>query len=248
MNNKVNRVVLIVALVTAVLAFTLSYNYLEGQKEQVSVVVASRDIPGQKILDRADVRVISIHKDAVHSAAFRSIEEIFGSDLSGTAVARGNVYAGEQLLRPHLELSSEAESLAFKLREQSDGHAQARAFSIRGTQENTFGGKLLPGDRVDIIAVFNPGSIVQEAVSKRVFLNVKVLDISYIQLDANRRQIDLVTLLFDRPEDVELFSMIQRFADVVNLALIPIGGASGVTRGYDSIGLMDALGLGVFTF
>lgn len=248
MNNKVNRVVLMVALVTAVLAFVLSYNYLEGQKEQVPVVVAARDIQGQKILDRADVRIINIHKDSVHSSAFRSIEEIFGNDLSGTAVARGDVYAGQQLLRPHVELSEDARSLSFKLREQSEGHAQARAFSIRGTQENTFGGKLLPGDRVDIIAVFNPGSIVQEAVSKRVFLNVKVLDISYVQLDANRRQIDLVTLLFDRPEDVELFAMIQRFSDVVNLSLIPIGGASSVTRGYDSDGLMDALGLGVFIF
>lgn len=243
MNNKVNRLIFVVSLVLSTLTFLLAYNWLESQKQQAPVVVARRDIRGQQILTRADVDVVYIHKDAVHPSAFRSLNELFGPNNNETVVAKGPIYVGEQLLRPHVEIGSQAKSLAFKLREESDGYIQARAFSIRGTQENTFGGKLQEGDRVDIIAVFNRGSVVQEALSKRVFLNVKVLDINYIQLDNNRRQIDLITLLFERPEDVELFAMIQQFANSIHLALIPIGGPSSITRGYDSSGLMDALGL-----
>lgn len=243
MGAKVNRLILIIAVSAGVLSFFLAMNYLESSREEAPVLVLTRDLPEQATITRSDVRVTHVQKDAIHSSSYRTMEELFGRDGSQVVVTRGPLYAGQQLIKPMVQVGSDAKTLAFKLREASGGLTQPRAFSIRGTPENTFGGRMEPGDRVDIIAVFNRGSVVPEAVSKRVFLDVQVLDTIDTPLGGGRKQIDLITLLFKTPDEAELFSMMQHYADKINLALIPTGGHSGLTGGYDSGGLLRALGL-----
>src|SRR6266568_3616407 len=113
------------------------------------VVVAKATLPAQTPLTVDNVEVREVAPDAIQPNAAISLAEVTGKALTLP------VAAGQQILTPFLASpdSPDIKKLADLV------PAGKRAMSVTFTELNTAGGLVAPGDFVDVVGVFNKGTL-----------------------------------------------------------------------------------------
>lgn len=141
------------AAIAAALVFVALQNRGEGGGDSGSaavtsdVVVAARDIPANTKLTAEMLEVRAVPIDTVLAKAYTSTQEILGLPT------RFPVEAGEQVTRLKVGLTSieDEKDVALVL------EPGKRGFAVQVTEVTGVGGLLLPGNFVDVIAVFPEG-------------------------------------------------------------------------------------------
>ncbi|MDP2949976.1 MAG: Flp pilus assembly protein CpaB [Chloroflexota bacterium] len=179
-----NKVVLLLALFLGLIGAVLVYVFLsqagggEGGGASATtkpVVVAKEDIPAATRITASMVEVKPLSTDVVLPAAFTSTEGVVDK------VARYPITAGEQVLSDKLvtstlEVGEGAKTTPFSLTVPSG----KRAVAVKVEQAIGAGGMILPGDSVDVIAVFpkmDDQVPVRSPTAMTVLQNVEVLAI-----------------------------------------------------------------------
>ncbi len=167
------------SLLGAILAIVVgagAYVYLQGDVtsdastvERVPVLIATRAIAHRDPLTAADVEVRRIPIEAVHPFAVKDLGAIDGMFADAT------IRMGEQILSLDLTERPSGGGLAELI---PDGY---RAFSIGVSDAMAAGGLVKPGDRLDLIAVFEEQKAGRNG-SVSVVQNVEVLAVSRVVL------------------------------------------------------------------
>lgn len=154
-----------VALAFAIVAATLATAWMKSRIDQVesrnkklmAVVVAARDVPLGKRVEKEDVRVIRTAVDGAPQDAFVRLDQVIGQ------VSHSQLYAGEVLIARRLSEYGGGSALAAVLK------PGMRAVSIRVDDVIGVGGFVLPENRVDVIATFSDdGSTRAETIIRDV--------------------------------------------------------------------------------
>ncbi len=109
--------------------------------ETVSVLVPRETIPQRTLLRAEMLTQITVPVDVRHPQAVTSLGQAVGK------VSKQNLVAGEQLLASKLSSQKEESGLALVI------PADQRAVSVEVSEITGSGGLILPGDRVDVLAV-----------------------------------------------------------------------------------------------
>ena len=148
---KGNRKAIMAAAVLGLLAAYLSWNFIQraGQTSRqaglVPVIVAAQDIPVRTEITAQMLTIKQVAADARHEKAFTSLEQLNGK------VTNLPIAAGEQVLSTKFFARKEDSGLAFRI---APGK---RAVSVTVNEVISTGGLIVPGDFVDIIAIFTGG-------------------------------------------------------------------------------------------
>ena len=110
--------------------------------EMAPVVVAAGPITPRTVITGDMIRVQQLPAEAIHPSALRSPSDAIGK------VARIAMTGDEQLLTTKLYLQNDQSGLAFMVPE------GMRAVSVGVSEVIGSGGMIVPGDRVDVIGVF----------------------------------------------------------------------------------------------
>ena len=195
---------LLFAIVAAVLVF-LALNRNDGGDEKTAgqattkVVVAGEDIAARTTLDADMLKVADVPADSVLKGSFSDIDDLDGQ------VTRYPLVSGEQVIATKIGVQKDNETgLSFVFPQ------GMRAFSIQVSEESSVGGLILPGDLVDVIAIFDEGLV---GIDKAVTLLqvVEVLAIAQTAQEpipaarptATATPSAVTGTLGERPEDVE---------------------------------------------
>lgn len=146
----------ILGLVLFAAALLIGRSMLEGAKTTVQVWAAAQDLRQDETLDPAELVPAEVKLPADVAAAYAHASE----DLQGAVLTRP-VVAGE--LIPRAWLASGAAATA------------GRSMTIPVTPEHAVGGRLRPGDRVDVYATFDSGDV--RARTALLVRAVEVLDV-----------------------------------------------------------------------
>lgn len=164
------------SLVIAAIAIFMVYSYIDGRESQfqtefgtpVPVVIAKEDIKELDIIDDRLVRIETVPQKFRQPGAFTKIEELYNT------IAAVPIKAGEQITRPRVTHPGSRTGLS---RQVSPGK---RAFSIRITEEQSVGKMIKPGDRVDILTLFDYAGGKKDQLRMKTFLqDVYVLSTGY---------------------------------------------------------------------
>ncbi len=224
---RANRLMVVAAVLFASIAAVLVFVALQSRGEQgggsaavtTNVIVASRDIPANTKLAPDMLEVRSFPSETILDGAYAQIEPLVGLPT------RFPVAKGEQLtpLRIGLNAIEDEDDLALVLQ------AGRRGFAVEVTEVTGVGGLLLPGNVVDVIAVFDSGTT---GIDKAVTLlqNVEVLAVAQeaqqpvpvLAQTSDEREVGEGTapgagIRGQRPDDVER----QPGARTVTLAVTP---------------------------
>jgi pilus assembly protein CpaB len=147
-----------------------AYSYLGGSEssdsgETVEVVVAARDIAIRSQIPSAAVALKELPASAVHPLALRSLDKAI------ERYALSGVRAGEQVLSADVGDQPSGGSLARLVPEGQ------RALSIAISDAVAAGGLVEPGDRIDIIGLFEEGDVGKTG-AVQVAENIEVLAVS----------------------------------------------------------------------
>ncbi len=141
----------------------------------VSVVVAAEDIPARTRITPEMVKVLSVPQDMASPKAFRQASEVVGKVVRFPIAAREQVTSDKLVETTVNAETSRNPPLAVQV------PPGKRAVSIKASEDTAVGGLVLPGDFVDVIAVFEiaTGPEIQDKrnVSVVVVQNVQVLAI-----------------------------------------------------------------------
>ena len=143
-----NRKAMMAAAILGLLAAYLSWNFIQraGQNTSkaglVPVIVAAQDIPVRTQVTAQMLTVKQVAADARHEKAFTSLEQLNGK------VTNLPISSGEQVLSTKFFARKEDSGLAFRI---APGK---RAVSVNVNEVISTGGLIVPGDFVDIIALF----------------------------------------------------------------------------------------------
>jgi len=222
-----NRVFLILAVLAALVAAVLVYAAVNsgGDEEttaspaRVDVVVAAQDIPAGTRLTDGMLKIAPVTPETLLPRAYTEVPPLVGY------VARYPLAAGEQIAPAKIGLEgADEDALSLII------PTGQRAIAASVTQVSGVGGLLLPGDWVDVIAVFDPAE--QGSSSRKhsvtLFQNVEVLAVAQVTQEplppaqaVNESEAEGETAgeqpLAQRPEDAEP----QPEASTVTLALTP---------------------------
>ena len=151
--TRKNLWLIAVAIAFALIAATLATAWMKSRIDAVeasnrnlaSVVVAARDVPMGKRVEREDLRMVRISRDGALSDAFRETTEAVGQ------VSRSPLYAGEVLVARRFSGYAGGSALAAVLQ------PGMRAVTIRVDDVIGVGGFVLPENRVDVISAFDVG-------------------------------------------------------------------------------------------
>jgi pilus assembly protein CpaB len=180
--GRINRRFLMLALVSAALSAALVYVALnkdggggEGETSaaKVEAIVAAADIPARTLITADMLELKSIPADAKMEAGYDNIDDVVGE------VTRFPIVADEQVTSAKivsLQGQQMIDALAFVI---PDG---MRAISIKADQVLSAGGLVLPGDYVDILAVFSvsdeKGEDHESYLVRTILQNVEVLAVA----------------------------------------------------------------------
>lgn len=139
-----------VAIAFALIAATLATAWMKSRIDAVEasnknlavVVVAARDVPMGKRVEREDLRIVRTSVEGAPSDAFRDVTEVVGQ------VSRSPLYAGEVLVARRFSGYAGGSALAAVLQ------PGMRAVTIRVDDVIGVGGFVLPENRVDVISAF----------------------------------------------------------------------------------------------
>ena len=177
-----------------------------------SVLVATRDLPAGASLTAADLAIARVRlDDTIYQAALPATEL---SSLVGKQLAEP-VHAQQVLVRPQLAARA---ALA-------PGQV---AFTIAATPETAVGGKMQPGDTVQVLVTVNKGK--PDARTAVVLTNARVYDVGYqqraalvntdgAQQRAPQGPVQWVTLAITQDEAKQLAQ--AKGAGDLDLALLP---------------------------
>jgi pilus assembly protein CpaB len=210
---------IVFGLITAVLLFTALQNTDGGgssspvQITTASVLVVSRDVEANTLLTADMLEVRSVPVAQALSGGYEDVEAAVGLPL------RYPLQSGEQVTTAKVGISEilDEGDLALVL------EPGQRAFAIRATEVSAVGGNLLPGNLVDIIAVFRgeDGEVIRVGTPLE---NVAVLGVAQEALEPvpafNAEAEDGLEnsgLVGQRPDEVER----QPRARSVTLAVTP---------------------------
>ena len=216
--ERANRLLFAAAVLFAALAAALVFVALQRGGEEssggapaasASVIVTARDIPANSRLTADMLELRSISPDAILAGAYANIEPLIGLPV------RFPLEKGEQLtpLKVGLNAIEDEKDLSLVLPEGK------RGFAVEVTEVTGVGGLLLPGNSVDVIAVFDESAT---GVDKAVTLlqNIEVLSVAQEAQEpvpALAEESGGTGLNGRRPDDVER----QPGARTVTLAVTP---------------------------
>lgn len=182
-----SRRALLVALLLAVVAAGGTFYYIQTREQQFSeqlasipkppprvpVVTAKVDLPARTVLRSEMLTLEEVPEEVKHELAVSSPEEAEGKSLAVP------VTAGEQILTSKFRPTTPArETFANTV------PPGMRAVSVVFKEEIGSGGLILPGDRVDVIAAFDRGTMGKDQ-ALYVIQNVEVLAVGQtVQADA----------------------------------------------------------------
>lgn len=109
----------------------------------IAVVIAASDIPPRTSLTKQMLRLQEVPVDLQHPKSFTSIDKLEGK------VTRLAITGGEQVLDTKVFAEREESGLAFVI------PPNKRALSVGISEVIGSGGLIVPGDKVDVIAVFD---------------------------------------------------------------------------------------------
>jgi pilus assembly protein CpaB len=171
------KIVLIIAVGMGILAFVLTYVYLENEREalyadaaRVSILVAREALPAGTVLRSQDIRTIEVFETGLSRQVFRAdrISYLLGKTL------RFGLEKDSPIDWVHVGANlDELSGLASTIR------SGMRAISIPVSGESAVSGLVRPNDNVDILGTFsfmdeaNPGEM--ETVTFTVLQDVTVL-------------------------------------------------------------------------
>ncbi len=168
------RVALLLAIVLGLVAAATAYRYIEQRAqvppppvEMAKVVVAAQDIPARTRVTAGMLKQIEMPAAGKHPDAISSVREAEGQ------VARLAISEGEQVLRRKFAIQREDSGLTFLV------PPSKRALSIKVNEVIGSGGNILPGDRVDIIAVFDAKTMGKD-MSTIILQDVEVLAVAQL--------------------------------------------------------------------
>ena len=157
------------ALIFAVLAFVVLNGGDGGGKAgvgDVKVVVAADNLPAGTRLTGDNLKVISVASSLQVEGAYSAISPLVG------LVNRYPIAAGEQITLAKIGAqASERDGLSFII------PPGKRAMAVSVNQVSAVGGLLLPGDRVDVIAVTTEANGLGQRVTA-LFQNIEVLAVA----------------------------------------------------------------------
>jgi pilus assembly protein CpaB len=166
----------LIGAVLALLVGAAAYVFLSDSEtgtvapvERVGIVVAVRDIPVRARVQETDLDIREVAEEAVHPLALREVESAV--DL----FAQGTIRAGEQVLTADLSDHPGGSALSKLLPE------GMRALAVGVSDAAAAGGLVEPGDRVDVVAVFEE-SKAGASGSVQVADDVEVLAVSSVLL------------------------------------------------------------------
>lgn len=247
MKIKPNWIVFSIAIVAGLVGAFGVNQVMKSNVEQTTILVAARDIPEGRVLTPSDVAVKTVHKDAAMSGGYTSIQQLFGPNRDRQVISRAKIFAGQQILYAAVETTNTSgNTLSFLLREKAETD-RARAYTFRATPDMSFGGRIQPDDRVDIIAIFQGGdrSILPDSATKRILTNVPVIDVTGTWVDNSRTRMDVetITVMLNDPREVEFLAMAEYFANRITFAMVPVGARDDTTYGLTRVEFLRALGL-----
>ncbi len=157
-------------LVAAVLIFVALANSGGGGDSSpagatFAAVVAQQEIAAGTEISAGMVKVVQVPETLLVSGAFSEVQPILGE------TARYPIASGEQVTRIKVGAQTKGDGLAYVV------PAGLRAISIEVDEVKGVGGLLLPGNRVDVIAVFTDNSPDFTEV-RTVLQNVEVLAVA----------------------------------------------------------------------
>lgn len=144
---------LLFAVVAAVLAFVAlnrgGDNKNEAAADTTKVVVAAHDISARTTLKSDMLKTIDVPVDSAIQNGFSSPDPLIGQ------ITRYPMVENEQVSATKVGASSDTtdQGLSFVV------PAGMRAFAITVSEESGVGGLILPGDLVDIMAIFDAGTV-----------------------------------------------------------------------------------------
>ena len=162
--------------VLAVLVGAVTFVYLNGSSsddtvasaagERVSVLVAATSISARDRIGGAQVELRELPLEAVHPNALHS------SDSAVGRFATTSIVAGEQILGDNVADAPRGGGLAQLI------PAGSRGIAIPVSPAVTAGGNLVPGDRVDIVTIFEADEGSTDSTISVVAADVEVLAVS----------------------------------------------------------------------
>jgi pilus assembly protein CpaB len=180
--GRVNRRFLMLALVSAALSALLVFVAISragGGKESngstatASVVVAAVDIPARTQITKSMVKVRDVPVDVKPVDAYGTVDEVIGKATRYPITTDEEVTS---LKIVSLEGVQGADVLSYTVPK------GMRAISIKADQVLSAGGLVLPGDYVDVIAVFNvknaTGELEEAWLARTILQNIEVLAVA----------------------------------------------------------------------
>jgi len=191
------------------------------QSEQVSILVASRDLPKGSVLDRNSVETIIVLKQYVQPQAATSLDRVSGM-FAVVPISKGEQITLNKFISAKAAGISNESSLAMVT------PIGKRAVTISVDSIAAVGGMVRPGDYVDVVAMISvpvtntQGKQTSQPAAVPLFQNVLVLAIgqnisaSFPQDDEDKRSkksskadsSPLITLALN-PKDANLLGFIQ---------------------------------------
>ncbi|MBI2940037.1 MAG: Flp pilus assembly protein CpaB [Chloroflexi bacterium] len=170
-----SKLILVFALVMGVVTAGLVWSYtqrLQGelkqraaQEETVTVVVAARDIAVRTKLSSADLKTQQVPKSVRLSNAFSDTKQVEGR------ITKLPIAAGEQVLTSKIAGEREESGLTFII------PPGKRAVAVKVSEVISSGGLILPGDRVDVVGVFDKRDMGKD-MSAFILQNIEVLAVA----------------------------------------------------------------------
>lgn len=113
-----------------------------AEVERASIVIATRDIATRDLVGELQLELRSLPIEAIHPFALSSLDEAIG------LFATTDIVAGQQLLSSHVTADDTGGSLARLV------PIGQRAYAIPISDAIAAGGLIVPGDRIDVLALF----------------------------------------------------------------------------------------------
>jgi pilus assembly protein CpaB len=166
-------IVLIVAILLGLAAAYVAVNYVEGarstveeEEQPVEILVAQQDLPAglsaEELVSEEYVSLVQVPRRYVADGAVSSVAVIEGKLLTVP------VTKGEQITTARFSLPSEA-GLSFAVPE------DFVAVAMPNTPARGVAGLIRPGDSVAVYATFEPGTDLEEAVTRLILSKARVL-------------------------------------------------------------------------
>jgi Flp pilus assembly protein CpaB len=199
-------------LVLFCVALVAGQRLISSAQGTVPVLVAARDLPADTVLEAWDMRAEEVRLPA---------------DLAANYVSAGTTIEGRSLIRPVLEGEIVAGSALSGTGEETNGRIMTLPANALGQGSATIG----LGDRIDVIATFDPGDV--RSLTVPVVRGVEVVEVVTSQGFVGES--DVAALSIDVPDELVgklAFAVRNAELDVVKVSGdLDTSGTWSVTRG-----------------